>query len=37
MERGRGALLVGVSSNGFEESVPLDIRLEPQDLLGAWR
>ncbi len=28
-------LLVGVSSNGFEKSVPLDIRLEPQDLLGT--
>ena len=30
-------LLVGVSSRGFEPNVPLDVRLEPADLVGAWR
>jgi AAA+ ATPase superfamily predicted ATPase len=29
-------LLVGVSSSGFERNVPLDVRLSPADLLGAW-
>jgi hypothetical protein len=29
--------LVGVSSRGFEPDVPLDIRLSPKDLIGAWR
>ncbi len=29
-------LLVGVSSQGFDPDVPLDARLSPQDLLGAW-
>lgn len=29
-------LLVGVSSQGFEPDVPLDVRLSPQDLTGAW-
>ncbi len=30
-------LLVGVSSRGFEADVPLDVRLSPRELLGAWR
>jgi len=28
--------LVGVSSRGFEANVPLDLRLSPPDLIGAW-
>lgn len=30
-------LLVGVSSRGFDPHVPLDVRLSPPDLIGAWR
>ena len=30
-------LLVGVSSRGFEPNIPLDVRLEPADLVNAWR
>jgi hypothetical protein len=30
-------LLVGVSSRGFEPTAPLDVRLEPADLIDAWR
>jgi hypothetical protein len=26
-----------VSSSGFEEDAPLDVRLEPDDLVAAWR
>lgn len=29
-------LLVGVSSRGFDPNIPLDARLLPEDLLGAW-
>ena len=29
--------LVGVSSRGFDPNVPLDVRLEPADLVDAWR
>jgi hypothetical protein len=31
-----GALLVGVSRRGFAEDAGLDVRLLPDDLLGAW-
>ena len=31
------ALLLGVSSSGFEAAAPLDLRLSAEDLLGAWR
>lgn len=34
---GEKTLLVGVSSRGFDADVPLDVRLSPQDLVGAWR
>lgn len=30
-------LLVGVSSRGFEDDVPLDVRLSPAELIDAWR
>lgn len=30
-------LLVGVSSRGFEASLPVDAQLSPQDLIEAWR
>ncbi len=30
-------LLVGVSSQGFDAGVPLDVRLSPQNLIDAWR
>lgn len=29
--------LVGVSAQGFEDDAPLDVRLTPDDLIGAWR
>jgi uncharacterized protein len=29
--------LVGVSSSGFAPDAPLDVRLAPEDLVGAWR
>lgn len=34
---GTDTRLVGVSSQGFEDGAPLDIRLGPEDLIGAWR
>lgn len=30
-------LLVGVSSRGFDDGVPLDVRVSPQNLVSAWR
>ncbi len=30
-------LLVGVSSQGFDADVPLDVALSPDELIGAWR
>ena len=33
---GEGTLLVGVSSRGFEDDAPLDVRLGPEDLIAAW-
>lgn len=30
-------LLLGVSSRGFDDGVPLDVRVSPQDLVSAWR
>jgi AAA+ ATPase superfamily predicted ATPase len=30
-------LLLGVSAQGFDDDAPLDVRLAPEDLLGAWR
>jgi len=29
--------LVGVSAQGFDDDAPLDVRLAPDDLIGAWR
>ncbi len=34
---GESTLLVGVSSQGFEESLPLDLRLSPENLIDAFR
>jgi len=34
---GKTTPLIGVSSSGFEEDAPLDVRLEPDDLVAAWR
>lgn len=34
---GEKTLLVGVSSRGFDTDVPVDVRLSPEDLIGAWR
>lgn len=34
---GEATPLVGVSSSGFEEDAPVDVRLEPNDLVAAWR
>ena len=31
------ALLVGVSAQGFDDAATLDVRLGPEDLIGAWR
>jgi AAA+ ATPase superfamily predicted ATPase len=28
--------LVGISSNGFDENVPLDVMLSAEDLIGSW-
>jgi hypothetical protein len=30
-------LLVGASAQGFDDDAPLDVRLAPEDLIGAWR
>ncbi len=30
------ALLVGVSAQGFDDAATLDVRLGPEDLIGAW-
>lgn len=34
---GRTSLMVGVSRTGFNTNIDLDVRLEPEDLLAAWR
>lgn len=34
---GEETLLVGVSSSGFDDDAPLDVRLTPADLVDAWR
>lgn len=34
---GEDTLLVGVSSTGFDDDAPLDVRLTPEDLVEAWR
>ena len=34
---GEKTLLVGVSSQGFDADVPLDVALSPEELIGAWR
>jgi uncharacterized protein len=34
---GEDTLLVGVSSQGFDENLPLDLRLSPEDLVAAFR
>lgn len=33
---GEDTLLVGVSSQGFEDDAPLDVRVSPEDLIAAW-
>ncbi len=32
-----GTLLVGISRQGFEDNLGLDVQLGPDDLIGAWR
>lgn len=34
---GDGTLLVGVSSRGFDDDAPLDVRLSAEELIDAWR
>lgn len=34
---GESTLLIGVSSQGFDENLPLDLRLAPEDLVDAFR
>jgi AAA+ ATPase superfamily predicted ATPase len=34
---GEETLLVGMSSTGFDDDAPLDVRLTPEDLVEAWR
>jgi AAA+ ATPase superfamily predicted ATPase len=34
---GEETLLVGVSSQGFDAGVPLDVRVAPEDLIAAWQ